>query len=100
MPTSTKIEVYDPNMDKPVTRIIVPGDITKDQLKKEIKVGVTLIIDLGDKKKKKTFTIKIFDEALKQQLEDYINSLIVKLSVLETEERVGGEITLADIKTD
>lgn len=100
MPTSTRIEVYDPNMDKPVTRIIVPGDITKDQLKKEIKVGVTLIIDLGDKKKKKTFTIKIFDEELKQRLEEYIDSLIVKLSLLETEERVGGELTLGDIKTD
>lgn len=100
MGISTKIEVYDPNMEKPVTRIIVPGDITKEQLKKEIRVGVTLVIDLGDKKKKKTFTIKIFDDELKTRLEDYIDSLIVKLSVLETEERIGGELTLGDIKTD
>jgi len=100
MPTSTKIEVTDPNSDKPAVRIIVPGEITKEQLKKEVKVGVTLSIDLGDKRKKKTFTIKIFDEALKKQLEDYINSLIVTLSVLETNERIGEEISLGDIKTD
>lgn len=100
MNTNTRIEVFDPNMDKSVTRIIVPGDVTKEQLKKEIKVGVTLIIDLGDKKKKDTFTIKIFDEKLKQELENYINSLSVKLSLLETEERTGGELSLADIKTD
>ncbi len=30
-------------MDKPVTRIIVPGDIIKEQLKKEIKVSVTAL---------------------------------------------------------
>jgi len=97
--TSTKVEVYDPGMERPLARVIVPGDITQKQLRKEIKVGVTLIIDLGDKKKKKTFTVPIADEELRRRLEEYVGSLRVKLAIIESEERAGEEIPLGDVGT-
>jgi len=98
VPASTKIEVYEPEADKPLARLIVPGDITRNQLRKEIRVGVTLVVDLGDKKKRKTFTVKVYDEELRRRLEEYVNSLVVRLSTIEAEERAGEEITLGDVK--
>jgi len=97
--TSTKVEVYDPGMERPLARVIVPGDITQKQLKKEIKVGVTLVVDLGDRKKKKTFTVPITDENLRRALEDYVGSLRVRLSIIESEERAGEEIPLGALGT-
>jgi len=101
MSVSTRVEVYDPaNPDKPIARVIVPGELTKEQLRKELKVAVTLNIDLGEKKKKKTFPVKIFDEQLKKRLAEYVDNLIVKLIIVESEERTGGEFMLSEIKTE
>jgi len=97
--TSTKIEVYDPAMERVLVRVIVPGDITQKQLRKEVKVGVTLIIDLGGKKRKKTFTVPVADEDLKRWLESYVGSLRVKMTIIESEERTGEEIPLGAVGT-
>lgn len=100
MPVSTKIEVIDPHADKPVARLIVPGDIVIEQIRKEIRIGVRLSVDLGDKKRRKTFTIKIFDENLRKALEEYINNMYIVLSTLTTEENIKGEYKLGEIKTE
>ena len=96
----TRIELFDENIEKPLLRITVPGNITKDQLKKELRVAVTLIVDLGDKKKRTTVPIKIFDEELKSTLEKYIETFSVVLTRITTEEEVEGEFKLSDIPTE
>lgn len=100
MMRSTRIEVYDPSQDKPIARIVVPGELTKEQIRKELRVGITLTVDLGDKKKKKTFTLKIYDDELQRRLEEYVDNLVVRLTILESEERTGGEFTLGELKTE
>lgn len=98
----TRIEVIDPKIgpEKPLARITVPGTLVPEQIKKVLQVGLTLKIDLGDKTKKKTTTIKIYDEDLKAKLEEYVNSLQIRLVEIESEERVVGEIKLSDIKSE
>lgn len=101
MRTATRIEVVDPNIpDKPLTRLTVPGEIVPDQVKKEVRIGVTLKIDLGDKVKKKTVTVKIHNEELKNQLEEYVDSILLRMITLRTEEAVRGEISLKLVKSE
>ena len=97
---ATKIEVYDPNNpEKPLARITVPGEVAREQIQKEIRIGVTLRIDLGDRVKRKSFAIKIYDERLRRELENYINSLIVRLTAITSNEESRGELRLGDIRT-
>jgi len=97
----TRIEVIDPKIpEKPLAKITVPGTVVKEQIKKELRIGLTLKIDLGDKVKKKTVTIKIFDEDLKKKLEEYIDSIELNLVEIESEEHVVGKIKLGDIKSE
>lgn len=97
----SRIEVYDLNEpDKPIAKIVVPGDVVKDQIRKDVKVGVTLKINVGDKTKKKTFNIRVYDENLRKMLEDYVNSLVVRVVSITSEESVAGEYKLADIKSE
>ena len=101
MGVMTRIEVIDPNIpEKPLIKLTVPGSVVPEQIRKSIQVGLTLKIDLGDKTKKKTTTIKVFDEDLRRLLEDYVNSLEIRLVEIESEERVIGEIKLSDIKSE
>ena len=98
----TRIEVIDPKVgaEKPLVRITVPGTVVPEQIKKILQVGLTLKIDLGDKVKKKTATIKIFDDELKTKLEEYIESLNIRLVEIESDERIIGELKLSDIKSE
>ena len=95
---STRIEVLDPTGSTTLARMVVPGEVTKEAIRKELHVGVSLVVDLGDKKKRKTFTIKIFDDDLKRALEAYVDSLRVLLTTIESEEHVAGEYTLGEIR--
>lgn len=97
----SRIEVYDPNSpEKPIAKITVPGEVVRNQIRKDVKVGVTLKIDVGDKTKRKTFNIKVHDEALRKALEDYVNNLVLRVVAITTEESVSGEYKLADIKSE
>lgn len=101
MGTVARIEVYDPNNpEKAIAKITVPGEVVKEQIRKDVKVGVTLKIDIGDKTKRKTFNIKVYDESIKKALEEYANSLIVRVISVTSEESVAGEYKLADIKSE
>lgn len=101
MKTSTRVEVIDPNIpDKPLARLIVPGEVVPEQVKKEIRIGVTLKIDLGDKVKKKTVTVKIQDDDLKKKLEEYVDSILLRMVSLRTEEDIRGEISLKFVKSE
>jgi len=97
---STRIEVYEPGSEKPLARVTVPGEVTPAQLRKELRVAVTLVVDLGDKRRKKTFPIKISDDGLKARLEEYVDGLVVRLTIVEMEERVGGEYRLGEIRSE
>jgi len=97
----TRIEVVDPqNPEKPLARITVPGTLVPEQIKKDIRIGITLKIDLGDKKKSKTATIKIYDDELKKKLEEYINNIELRLYEIESEEKIAGEYKLSEIKSE
>jgi len=94
----TKIEVIDPQIpEKPLGKIVVPGTLVPEQIRKELRIGLTLKIDLGEKTKKKTFTIKVYDEELKKAILKYIENITLKLIEIENEERVLGELKVADI---
>ena len=97
---ATRVEIYDDRAgDKPLTHITVPGVIVPDQISKELKVGLTIRIDLGDKTKKKTIAINVYDEELKKAIEDYINSMRLRLVILSTEESIGGELKISEIRS-
>jgi len=97
----SRLEVVDPQIpDKPLAKISVPGTVTPEQLRKEIRIGLTIKIDLGDKTRKKTVTIKIFDEELKKKLEEYINNIQIRIYEIESEERIAGELKMAEIKSE
>ena len=95
----TRVEIYEPdNIEKPLAVVSVPEPITEENIRKTIKVGVTIIVK-GEKKKKKTFTLPIRDEKLKKELEKYVESLKVKIIETETEEHEKKEIDLGMVKT-
>lgn len=98
---ASRIEIYDPNNpEKPIARITVPGEVIKEQIRKDVKIGITLKIDVGDKTKRKTFNIKVYDESIRKALENYINSLLLRVVSVTTEESVAGEYRFADIKSE
>jgi hypothetical protein len=96
---SSRIEIVDPNADKVIARITVPGEVTHRQITKEVRIGVTVVVDLGDKKKKKTFTVNILDDELKKRLDEYIDSLVVRIYRVETEDQLVGEVKMGEVKT-
>lgn len=100
MTTLSRIEVVDSGQDKPYLKLTVPGEVVKEQIKKEIKVSVTLSVDVGDKKKRTTAQIKILDEDLKNQLIEYLDDLIVRIYKVSTDENVSNEFKLKDLKPE
>jgi len=97
----TKVEVVDPNNpEKPLVTLSVPGEVTTRQIRKKTRVAVSLIIDLGDKRKQKTFTVPILDEELAEKINKYIDDLVVTLTIVEVNERAGEEVRLADIRSE
>lgn len=97
----SRVEVYDPsNPERPLVRISVPGEVVKEQIRKDVKVGITLKIDVGDKTKRRTFNVKVYDEAIRRALESYVDSLLLRVITITSEESVAGEYKLADIKTE
>ena len=96
---STRVEVFEPGADEPIAGMTVPGTVTVDAIRKELRVGITIIVNLGDKRKKKTFTLEITDPELRERLEEYVDSLSLVLTEVEYEERTLGEYRLADVKT-
>lgn len=102
MGIATQIEILDPRAseEKPLARITVSGTVTPEQIKKELRIGLVIKVDTGEKKKRKTFTVKLADEELKKKLEEYVNSLKIRLVEIESEERVVGELKLSDIRSE
>lgn len=97
---STRIEVIDANRDVSLARIVVPGEVVPEQIRKDLRVNVVLIVDAGEKTKKKTVNIKIYDDDLMKRLEEYVDNLVkVRLVAVSTTEEVRGELSLSDIKT-
>lgn len=97
---ASKIEVIDPSMpEKPVVQIVVPGEVVPEQIRKDLRIGLTIKVELGEKKKSRTANIKIYDEDLRSKIEEYVNSFVVVIKQLSTEESVKGEVKMRDIKT-
>ena len=98
---ASRIEVIDPKIpEKPLARIVVPGDVIKEQIKKELRIGLTIKIDLGDKVKKKTVTVKVYDDELRKKIEEYVNSIVLRIVSITSEEQIRGEITLSEVRSE
>jgi len=96
---ATRIEVFEPGAEKALMHMTVPGEVVIDQVRKSLKVAIELIIDVGDKKKKKSATVKIRDESLLRAIEEYVDSLVLKLTAVRTQEEIIGEAELGEVKT-
>ena len=100
MGTSTRIEVYDPsNLEEPLARIIVPGVVAPQQLRKKLKIALVLVIDVGNKKKQKSVAIRVTDDRLRREIERYVDRLEVRLWEVESAERVAGAVRLGEVRT-
>lgn len=102
MKVSTRIELIDPNDEKgePLVKVTVPGEVTSEQIKKDIRVSVSLKIDLGNKNKRKSAEIEIIDDDIKRKLEEYVNNLTLRIFAMNTNEEIRGEYKLQDIKSE
>ena len=101
MGVSTRVEVYDPaNPEKPIVRLSVPGEVTPRQIRKSIRIGIKLVVDLGDKKKQKTFNLPIHDEELVQRLNQYIDNLEVRLTRVESHEETISAVKMSEIREE
>lgn len=102
MKVSTRIELIDPNdeNEEPLIKLTVPGEITPEQIKKDIRVSVSLKIDLGNKIKRKSAEVEIIDDEIKRKLEEYVNNLTLRIFAMNTSEEIRGEYKLQDIKSD
>lgn len=99
---STRIDVFDPrNLAEPIASVSVPGEVTKEQISKSLRVGVTIVVALGGRKKKrKTFVLSIQDEGLKRALDEYVNNLLVKMTLVSFSERSLGELKMGEIRLE
>lgn len=101
MGVSTRIEVYDPtNPDRAVAHITVPGEISPKQIRKSVKIGIKLVVDLGDKKKQKTFNLPIQDDELVKLLNQYIDNLEVRLTRVESHEETISTLKMSEIREE
>jgi len=101
----TRITIlHSDNPDKPIGSMIVPGEVSIDDVKKIVKLQITLRVKdpVTGKTKTKTFTIKqsmIGTGELDKTLENILSQYNVEFRVEEIHEELNDVVKLSQIPT-